>query len=736
MAMSETQKDGEGTERPAPDPVAASRFWQMQLEYAERQHKDFWKTGDSIIARYRAEKDAIQKRRTSRRFGILYSNTETVRSALYGKAAKPDVRRKHSQKKDVVARTGAEMLERALGCLADNSKHDRAFETAVLDRCLPGRGVVRIMYEPVIVKDQTGQDVIADQKFYEVFVANKDFLHSPARTWDDVWWVGFCHKMTRDDLKTNGFESAETVPLNWAPEGTERQSSKDVPDDVKRAEVWEIWSKSTKQRFWIVKGHAKALRIDEDPYKLEEFFPCAEPLQAVVATDSFVPTPDFEQYKDQADDLDEITERISRLTRELKRRGVYDASIPELKRLAKAGDNEFIASPNMSSFLASKNGLSGAFQTEDISVAAQVLVQLYQTRDMLVQSIYEVTGISDILRGSSDAGETATAQQIKANFGSLRVKRSQRAVQRWIRDSYRIKAELICEHIEPQMLMEISGVMLKTKEQIMQEKMAEQQQAMLAQQQAQMQGGMPGAMPAEPGEMPEAPDAEAEPDSQDDVAIDDVMAVLRSDKLRSYRVDIETDSTVFEDSEAEKNARVEVIGAIGDFMQKSLPVAQAVPQLTPLIFEMLSFGVRSFKAGRVLEDTIDEVREQIAQAQANPPPPPPDPAAEKLKMDREAHDFEMQARSDELEAKKQERAQQMEFKWGDQKMKLAVQAAQAGLDPSQILAMPNPAGTAPQQDNGQMLAMIDRLARMAMTPKRIVRDESGRAMGIEPVAMN
>ena len=260
--------------------------------------------------------------------------------------------------------------------------------------------------------------------------------------------------MSREDLRDNKFERAAAIPLNWSPETGDKRP---VPDDLKKAEVWEIWDKSRRKRLWIVKGYDKPLRIDDDPYGLEGFFPLPEPIVAVADTQTLVPRPEYFEYRDQAEDLDEIVGRISRLTRALKRRGVYDQAVKELKRLATAGDNQFIPVENWQA-LSSKGGLQAAFQTEDISGIAAVLRELYQQRDMLVQGIYELTGIADIMRGATDPAETFGAQRLKAQFGSTRIRRRQRAVQKWIRDLYKLKAEIIAEHFEPQKLTEITGI--------------------------------------------------------------------------------------------------------------------------------------------------------------------------------------------------------------------------------------------------------------------------------------
>ena len=183
----------------------------------------------------------------------------------------------------------------------------------------------------------------------------------------------------------------------------------------------------------------------------------------------------------------------------------------ELKRLATAGDNQFIPVENWQA-LSSKGGLQAAFQTEDISGIAAVLRELYQQRDMLVQGIYELTGIADIMRGATDPAETFGAQRLKAQFGSTRIRRRQRAVQKWIRDLYKLKAEIIAEHFEPQKLTEITGIAVSP----------------------------------------------------------EIVELLRSDKLRGYRIDIETNSTVFEDEAALKEQTVEVMTAVGTLHARGL----------------------------------------------------------------------------------------------------------------------------------------------------------------------
>jgi len=637
-------------------PTQASRYWQVQLHLAERGVKEWHEYGDKVQKRYRADQNAKGKTRR-KSFAILYANTETLKSALYARTPKPDARRRFGDR-NPVARTTADMIERGLSYSSDNTAHDRAFRSAVHDMCLPGRGVVWVVYEaetqdvpqidpntqqPAVGVD--GQPVvkpqIVKQECREEHVYWRDFLWEPNRAWSAVGWVARRHRMSRADLEANGFEKAADVPMNWTIADSDKQGN-DVADEHKHAEVWEIWRKGDKKRYWITKGFAEALRIDDDPYELQDFWPLAEPLSAILGTDSYVPVPFYSQYEDQADDLDEITGRISALVKALKRRGVYDASIPELKRLARAGDNDFIGVDGQKYALmiqsgGASKGLAGSFMSEDISGIAEILLSLHDQRDRLIQSIYEVSGMSDIIRGQSDPNETLGAQKIKAEVGSMRMKDSQRSVQTWVRDTYRIKAELMATNYTDEKWAAVTGM------------------------------------------------------NPQDPLFAQALQVLRSDEMRGYQVDIETDSTVFEDAEAEKAGRVELITAMGGFMQQWIPAIQAQPDLLPLAGELLSFGVRGFKVGRSMEDIIEEtmtgLKEKAAQAQAAGPPP--DPEMEKIKaqvaQQQQAHDQTMAAKTADQNMKVadhqgKQRAQEMDLKFERDKQAMLIQFERDKMD--------------------------------------------------------
>ncbi len=655
-----------------------AKFWQGQLALAETDEKTWIDNGKEVVRRYKGEKEKLV-RSGNKRFNILYSNTETLKAALFARMAKPDVRRRFADK-DPIGKQVAEIIERATEFCDDSYDAEREFEKGIEDYLLPGRGVVRVCYEAETAQGDDKKDYVAKQELYDKYWPWDDFRHEPAKVWSDVTWIAYRHRMSRQALRDNFQkgndpratlikEEVDSIPLNWTPKAEDDK----LPDAYKRAEVWEVWDLETRTRIWVVNGYKEVCRKDPDPYKLEQFFDIAEPLQAITANDTFIPRPEFESYRDQADGLDEIEGRIDRLTRALKRRGVYDATITELKRLSKAADNEFIPVKNYAD-LTTKGGLAAAFQSEDLSIIATVLTELHSQRDLRVQTIYEVVGIADIMRGSSDPRETLGAQKIKAQFGGNRLKKRQDKVQKWIRNTLRLKAEIIAEHFEPQKLAEITGFKWESMPPSLQPGLAGGATMSPMMEAAGQQSGVPGSMPPMQPQM-----QPAEPPSVEGKITPEMIQILRSDKLRSYRIDIETDSTVFEDAEAEKQGRTELLKSISEFMVAWVPIVQGQPALLPLAFEMLAFGVRGFKAGRQLEESIEQAKLQLESAAKQPPKPSPE--EQQAQLEQQKMQGEMGMKQAELQLKEREMTSKLEFdrQKHDQEMAFKAQEHQADM---------------------------------------------------------
>jgi len=216
-------------------------------------------------------------------------------------------------------------------------------------------------------------------------------------------------------------------------------------------------------------------------------------------------------------------------------------------------------------------------------VLAAVVVQLMQQRESVKQIIYEVTGLADVVRGVSKATETLGAQQLKANYSNSRTGPRLKDIQKFARDIYRLKAEVIAEKFSPQTLAQMTGFDLAMND--------AEKQALQTQAQALQASGQP--MPPELAKKLKQPTWES------------VMALLRDEKLRGFRVDIETDSTVQPDAAEEQKNRIELLTAITGFVEGIGPAVQSGAVPKDLAKEMLSFGVRAFKVSPQLEDALD-----------------------------------------------------------------------------------------------------------------------------------
>ena len=558
-----------------------AQYWHIELENADKTEEDWRRRARKVIERYRDERNVdTYGIGAEKKFNILWANTETLKGALFAKMAKPDVRRRFPDN-NPVTKDIARVLERTLDYANDVYNANKPIEAALEDYLLPGRGVVWVVYEPVFVKEivemeqinefgetiiiEVEEERVAEQRCYFDYVHWEDYRENPAKRPEDVNWKARRHLWTRDQLKEKGFSSVNDIPLNWSPDSDEENY--EAEEVFKRAEIWEIWDRVKYKRYYIAKGYDTVIREDDDPYELQDFYPTPTPMLAVRTNDTSVPIPEFTLYQDQAEELDRITSRISNLIEGLKRRGVYDASVPELSHLANAGDNDFIPSENFS-LLAQKGGLAGVFQQEDITPIGTVLQGLYTQRTQILEIIYEVTGISDLLRGNTKASETATAQQLKAQFGSMRMRKRQEEIERYIRDLFRIKAEIVAEHYEPEILQAITGI-------------------------------------------------EVTPE---------MVQIMRDDKLRAYNIDVETDSTVFSDENAEKQTRIEFLQTTGAFLEKAVAISNANPLLTPIAFQSLRFLVGAWKIGRDFEEVIDQTEQAIMQQTQQQMQAPPQPS--------------------------------------------------------------------------------------------------------------
>ena len=630
------------------DDAAVAQRWITEINLFEKGRTKFEKRAKKIINRYRDERET--KDTNSRKMNLLWANTEVLKPTVYAQTPKASVQRRFKDS-DPVGRVASMILERAvdyfLSC--DVSRFDSVMRLCRDDYLLVGQAVAWQRYVPHFRDVQlqaSGQEVAeegqqldteqddastespameAQEAYQELeyeevvddYVYWQDFgFNSGARTWEEVYAVWRKAYLTRDELRERFPEVADRIPLDAEPEGLDDKSK--INELFKKATVYEIWDKASKKAYWVHRQFPeRPLDVKDDPLHLENFFPCPKPMFASINSGSLVPIPDYAQYQDQAEEVDSLTSRISHLTKALKVRGLYAGELSEIKRLFQDGDEgDLIPVENWAMF-AEKGGLQNAISWVPLRDIADTLMRLYEARDKAKADLYEVTGLSDILRGASNANETATAQAIKAQWGGTRVKDKQQEMARFSRDTIRIKAEIIAEHFSPDTILKIAN--------------AEGIPELMMTVQAPVMG--PNGMPVID---PQTGQPQMQPQKQFNQQLAmQALELLRSDALRNWRVDIESDSTIAADEQADKQSRTEFIQAVSQFVESWGPIIQGNPHMAPLAGEMLKFAVRGFKIGESLETVIEQTVDQITQAASQPPAPPqPDPN-EQMKAEAE-----------------------------------------------------------------------------------------------------
>ena len=637
------------------------RSWLTELDSARKRMKDYRKDASRVVKLYEGGKAAESP------FNILYSNTETLAPALYNNLPRPVVQRRFKDD-DPLGKVASDVARRSLEFLIDNelgtyTPFDDLMSQAVLEALVPGQGVTRFKYDASFAEqpepnnptegqeDETGEGEIevekgeihaepAEQVEYETVCGESvpwdRFLHGYAKQWKDVPWVAFEHFMTRDELVKNfGEEIGHRIPLNISGKETANESDDGDRDDdklrdaegVTLAHVFEIWDKETKMVRFLAPSYPQGfVKSVEDPLELSGFFPMPQPLMLFPKISSLAPVPLYTMYEEQAKELNRVTVRINKIVQALKVRGFYDSTLEGLDKVLSADDNVLIPAENVAAMQQGQT-LEKAIWLMPLEKLIVVLQQLYAQRQQVKQVIYEITGISDILRGASVASETATAQNIKNQWGTLRLKKLQKQVSKYVRDCLRIMGEIAMTKFSQQTISQMTGLQFPTGEQ--------KQQAQMLLQQAQAQQ-VPGQPPAQPPQqllaMTQLPTWE------------DIMGLLANDLQRNYRIDVETNSTVDAEATEDKQNMGEFLNAIAQFMNGAAPLVQQGVLPFDAAKSILLAVTRRYRFGPEVEDDLKKMQ---------PPQPQGNGADAKAKADLEAAQAEQKVKMEMLAIDKQ-----------------------------------------------------------------------------------
>ena len=734
-----------------PGPGKTSRklaaFWLDAVNQYYASRKTYFKRGDDVIKRYRDERGQAAET-GQRRMNILWANTKIMLPALYSSTPIPIIDRKFMDKDDL-ARMSSMVAERVVrNEITDNGYH-RALKAAVLDYLLPGCGQVWVRYdsdvstsislptamhtsmEDDLAKIETGQEFKSDSETnfdtkddeHEDSIEDSgsqllkesvpvdyidwhDFIVLPAkaRTWQEVQAVGKRVMISRKEAQERfGKEiSSELHPENLPQSSkNELQQTSDsgyFSDTNDRSIViYEIWNKTDLRVYWVSPNYEYLCDIREDPLKLSGFFPCPPPLFSTLTNDSLVPVSDYWEYQDQAIQIDELTQRIAMLTKACKVAGTYDAQNTALKRLLDEDMENMLVPVDNWAVHAEKGGVAGGVSFLPLKDIQSVIATLQEARQTCMQDLDLVTGINDVMRGTTDSRETLGGIRLKNNNTGTRLSERQNEVARFARDVVRIMTEIICKHCSDEMLIESSGILYEDEcdvnsltQQLVMEAVTNQVNAQRTMGPPQQPQGnvvpFPGAQQPPQMQPPQMqPPQQSAPiniqmlyvtqKSQAEEIITNKVAaaimLLRKDIDRRYRIDIEVDSTVYPDIAQERENVKDFFDSFATMMKVATEISMTTPEAIPLMGKALQWGVRKYRSGRDLESSIEDFCNKMAKKAAymlaNPQQSPEQIKAEseKAKSQAEIQKIQMQnqaqAENDARDMQRQQAEDQREM---------------------------------------------------------------------------
>jgi len=437
----------------------------------------------------------------------------------------------------------------------------------------------------------TGAEDTETVKIWETtdieYVYWEDYLCDPVRQAVDKKWEAFRHlfdehELIREFTGTPEFDKIVAAGkvknlLKWTEEsaaksppagGSYTKTAENLGDAIRKAMVWEIWDKTDPANpriIWFMReAGGMDLRIDPDPLGLTNFFSTPSALLAVSTSDSRIPKPFYDLYARLAEDIESPSTRLSKLIDKITVRGAYNSASTDIAALLTADDGKMIPVDGIDMM---NGGLQNHIWMLPIEIWIQALEKLLLAREAQKQAVYEIMGISDIMRGATKASETATAQRIKGSMGVVRLQDQKTAAANFARDLMRIQSEIIAKNFDAQTLTKMTG-------------------------------------------------EEITPP---------VMALLRSDFMRICSIDIQSDSTVEVDEQTEQQSMAQVMQSVQAVMGGAGQMLQTgvfpPPQVVQLSIELLRMFLHPVRNSRGVIELLDDFKEQLEAAQSGMPPP-------------------------------------------------------------------------------------------------------------------
>lgn len=632
--------------------------WMEEITAAQKELGAWHESATKVVDLYMDNRTTSQTGNS--KFNLFTANVGILQSALFSRIPKPDVSRRFKDATDQVGRVAANLIQRAITTeLETGAYFSTTAKDIIKDRLIPGAGVAWVRYVPTyagteplqpttdanaeLAESPTAGPVVTDETTPIEHVVWKDFLYSPCRVWSECRWVARAVHMSTEEISERfGQETADQISMSVAEADGESMSDGYMKNrTVATVKVWEIWCKDSKRVYFYCEHASDILESKDDPFGLPHFFPTPKPLLGITSTLRFVPVPDYKFVQDQYEELNTLNSRISNLISACKVAGAFDKSNKALGQLFSASTPEtYLVPVDRWDAFAEKGGLRGAIDFVPIDQISAVIAQLNAAREITKAQIYELTGISDIIRGQSGQYETLGAQNMKAQYAGLRLATLQQEVAEFMSELMQIKAFLMVKFYEPQRLVAKAGAMMP----------------------------------------------------QDQLFLPAALQMLKNELLAYTHIEISVDALQSPNDFQDKQDRAEVVTAVSNLLSQGVQIGQQAPALAPVFLQLIKFAVSAHKGAKDIEGFIDaELQKMAAQAQAAmsqpPAPAPPSPELIKLQMAQQEQAQSVQLQQAKLQADMQIEQAKITANAQIAQQKLQQEAALAQAEMSQRAAM-------------------------------------------------
>ncbi|MEF8758309.1 MAG: hypothetical protein V5B36_00855 [Candidatus Accumulibacter sp. UW25] len=624
------------------------QYWIEELAAEKKEHDPFRERGHKIIKRFTDERDSYDSTRSN--YNIFASNVEIKSSSMYARTPVPEVSRRFVDSTDQVSRVAAMILQRNISYELECGGFDSIFKQIAWDRLVPGIGLgwIRLEIDPETQDPTTGEIEYGEQNSYIDYVNWADFYWAPSKTWETTRWIArrvpMCKKAVKDRFSSTCDEKT-IFDLAFKQKPTQSYNNQDTlaPKNVTEStiDVYEIWDKTRRLIFWITDSAETPLDVSEDTCEFPDFYPTALPPLGRFTTSNTTPIADYSLVQDQYRELDDLNNRASHLVQALKLRWVYDNSNRALKDLfTSTGELQGIGVNDWAAFSTEKGGLKNSIEFVPLDEIAATYSKLITARDLVKQQIFEIEGISDILRGVAMPYETASATAAKGAASSSRLGVAQHDAADYISRLIRLKGHSICKFYTPNTML------------------------------------------ARAGQFNEA----------DQQYIQPALQLLKNTSANQFKLLVSVDSIMLPNFQQEKAERSEFIHAITGLLAQMIPAVKQTPELGPLGISLIKFGVAGFRGASQIEGMIDNALDQLlaTQGQAQQQKPP---SAEQTKMMMQEQQIRADMQTTQIQentkiqsAQLQAQIKSMEIQLEQQQLELKKQqlAHQAAIDQIKI----------------------------------------------------